>query len=250
VNALTRRFATLRWRLMLSCFVAAFTAMMTLLGAFVIAPGVLAMNAPHRPAAMAQDLKKLAPRVAPDLRVAPPNRAHILATLNAYKEPIAVAEGLTDNVRGSVTITPGSNAALFVIDATGQVLVELAPASKSTSDLAHIQQTSGARAVVAAALRNSTQTGELVQSISNGRTVAAAPIVDTNGSVLGALLIGADLGQLLRPLYLCLYRERLRRDFRYAHGARPNHAASTAHDGRGGLEPGRFRDVGAGPIER
>jgi NarL family two-component system sensor histidine kinase LiaS len=202
VNALARRFATLRWWLMLSYIVAAFTAMMSLLGAFVVLPGVIAMNTPHRPAVMAQELKKLAPYIAPDLRVAPPNRAHILEALKAYEEPIKVTEGLTDNIHGSVTITPGSNAALFVMNAKGQILLEQAPTAGSASDLARLQQTPEARAVVAAALRNEAQTGDLVRSASNGQTVAAAPIVDTHGFVLGALLIGADLGQLLRPLYV------------------------------------------------
>lgn len=202
MSALARRFSMLRWRLMLSCFVAAFTAMMTLLGTFVIAPGIIAMNAPQRPAVMAQDLKPLASRIAPDLRAAAPDRDHIQATLGSYKETILVTEGLTDNTRGSITITPGSNAALLVMDASGRVLAELAPTPGSATDLARIQQMPEARAVVSAALGNAAQTGDLVQSTPNGQTVAAAPIKDTNGETLGALLIGADIAQLIRPLYL------------------------------------------------
>jgi NarL family two-component system sensor histidine kinase LiaS len=201
LNALRRRFATLRWRLMLSCFVAAFTAMMTLVVIFVLIPDLVSINMPLRPAVMAHDLKPLAQRVAPLYEQTPLNRSQMLAALSAYKEPILITESVTQNLRGSVAIVPGENAALFALGADGQVLAGLTPRPHSFPDLANIQQDSAARAVVGSALRGATQTDGLVQVSSGGQTVAAVPVL-ASGAAVGALLIAADLAQLVRPIYV------------------------------------------------
>src|SRR5262249_22313463 len=117
-----RRFDTLRWRLILSCFVAALTAMLTLEGVFVIVPGIVAMNTPQRPVALVQGLQKLAPQVAPQLRRSPPNQAQLLAALKSYKQPIFITEGLTENFHNGASVDPGENAALWVVGRGGEAL--------------------------------------------------------------------------------------------------------------------------------
>src|SRR5262249_25175747 len=112
MDALARRFQTLRWRLMLSCFVAAFTAMMTLEGTFVIVPGIVEMTRPQQPAKLVQGLQKLAPRLALVLRQASPDGAQLVAVLASYSQPIVITEELTENFRGGVSVAPGKNAAL------------------------------------------------------------------------------------------------------------------------------------------
>ena len=83
MRALRRRFETLRWRLILACFVAAFTAMMTLAALFVIVPSIAVITSPQRPASLVQGLQKLSPRIAPYLRQTSPDRARINAALAA-----------------------------------------------------------------------------------------------------------------------------------------------------------------------
>jgi signal transduction histidine kinase len=196
-----RRFDTLRWRLILSCFVAAFTAMLTLEGAFVIVPGLAAMNTPQRPAALVQGLQKLAPQVAPQLRQNPPDRAQLLSALRSYKQPIFIAEGLTENFHTGAAINPGENAALSVVGRSGESLAALIPSGSSTTTLERARQSSAAGAVIAAALRNDTQVTDLIQTTADGLTVAAAPIIDSDGAVRGALFMSVDLVGLLRPVY-------------------------------------------------
>ncbi|HEY7974076.1 MAG TPA: sensor histidine kinase, partial [Ktedonobacterales bacterium] len=65
-----------------------------------------------------------------------------------------------------------------------------------------VQDTPEARAVIAAALRRDPAPADLVKSTSTGQTVAAAPITDAHGAVVGALLLGVDLAALVRPIYL------------------------------------------------
>ncbi|HEX5546557.1 MAG TPA: histidine kinase [Ktedonobacterales bacterium] len=201
MRALRRRFETLRWRLILACFVAAFTAMMTLAALFVIVPSIVIITSPQRPASLAQGLRKLSPRIAPYLRQTPPDRSRIDAALATYNEPIVVTETLTNNLRNAGSVVPGKNAVLLVIGRNGQVVTALSPTALSHDDLAHIQRLSGSKAVIAAALRNGTQSADIVQNRSGEPTVAAAPIVDADGTVRGALLLDVDLAALLRPLY-------------------------------------------------
>jgi two-component system, NarL family, sensor histidine kinase LiaS len=195
-----RRFDTLRWRLILSCFVAALTAMLTLETVFVIVPGVVAMNTPQRPTALVQGLQKLAPQVAPQLRQSPPDQAQLLSALRSYKQPIFIAEGLTENFHNGASVNPGENAALWVVGRNGEALASLLPSGGSTT--ARARQSSAATAVIAAALRNDTQASDLIQTTSDGLTVAAAPIVDSDGTMRGALFMSVDLVSLLRPAYL------------------------------------------------
>jgi len=201
MRALRRRFETLRWRLILACFVAAFTAMMTLAALFVIVPSIAVITSPQRPASLVQGLQKLSPRIAPYLRQTSPDRAQITAALATYNEPIMVTESFTSNLRNAGSVIPGKNAVLLVVGRDGQVLAALSPTALSHDDLARIQQLSGAKAVIAAAMRNDTQSADLVQNRSGEPTVAAAPIVDTDGTMRGALLLDVDLATLLRPLY-------------------------------------------------
>lgn len=202
MSRLAQRFGGLRWRLTLSFFVAAWAAMMTLEGMFVIVPAMVAMSAPQRPAALAQDLQRLAPHLAPYLAQTPPDRSRLVATLATLRQPILITEGITDNLRSGVAIVPGDNAALYVEGVDGAVVAALPAASRSASALAHIQQTPEARAVVAAALRHGSTSADRVQSTAGGQTVAAAPITDSAGVTRGALLLGVDLAALARPVYL------------------------------------------------
>lgn len=202
MKSLRRRFETLRWRLILACFVAAFTAMMTLAALFVIVPSIVDITSPQRPISLVQGLQKLSPHIAPYLRQSPPDRSQIDAALATYKEPIVVTEALTSNLHNAGSVTPGKNAVLLVIGRDSQVFAALSPTALSHDDLAHIQQLSGANAVIAAALRNDTHNDDLVQNMPGEPTVAAAPIVDTDGTVRGTLLLEVDLATLLRPLYV------------------------------------------------
>ena len=199
MRSFTRHFDTLRWRLILSCFVAALTAMLTLEGAFVIVPGLIAMNTPQRPVTLVQGLQKLAPQIAPPLRQNPSDRAQLLSALKSYRQPIFIAEGLTENLHTGASINPGENAALSVLGRSGESLATLIPSGSSGTALERARQSSAASAVIAAALRNDAQTSDLIQTTSDRLTVAAAPIRDTDGTLRGVLFMSADLVSLLRP---------------------------------------------------
>src|SRR5262245_56703684 len=185
--AIARRFDALRWRLILACFVAAFSAMVTLEGAFVVVPGVVAMTTPQRPTALVRGLQKLAPQVAPQLRQSSPDRAQLVSALKSYKQPIFIAEGLTENLHSGASINPGENAALTVVRHGGDALAALIPSGALALERA--RQSSAATAVIAAALRNDTQASDLIQTTADGLTVAAAPIVDSDGVLRGALFM-------------------------------------------------------------
>jgi len=187
---------------MLSFFVAALAAMMTLEALFVAAPAIADLTAPQRPVALAQDLAGLSPRLAPALLQTPPDRARLVSTLATFKQPILISEGITDNLRGSVSIIPGHNAAMFVIGHDGEVVAALPAKATSASDLAHIQDSPEAHALIAAALRGESSSANMIQSTSSGQTIAAAPIRDTSGAVRGVLVLGVDLSALARPIYL------------------------------------------------
>jgi two-component system, NarL family, sensor histidine kinase LiaS len=202
MRSLRRRFGTLRWRLMLSCFVAAFTAMISLAVTFVLVPGIISMMSPQRPVSLVQGLQTLAPKLAPSLRQAPPDQARLIATLETFRGPIVITEELTNNLHYSGSVVPGKNATLLVLGRDGQMLATLAAPSPSNGALDHLRILSGTRAVVAAALRNDTRSTDLIQNESGEPTVAAVPIIDTDGTVRGVLLMGTDLTPLVRPLYL------------------------------------------------
>ncbi|HEU4782064.1 MAG TPA: histidine kinase [Ktedonobacterales bacterium] len=201
MRALRRRFETLRWRLILACFVAAFTAMMTLVLVFVLVPAIVTMTGPQRPASLVQGLRKLAPRIAPYLRQSPPNRSQIMTALTTDSQPILVTASVASNLHSDSAVIPGRNSALLVVGRDGQVLATLAPTEPANNPLGRLLQLSGTKAAIAAALRNDTQSADLVQNLAGEPTVAAAPIVDTDGTVRGALLLDVDLATLLRPLY-------------------------------------------------
>jgi two-component system, NarL family, sensor histidine kinase LiaS len=202
MRSVANRFGTLRWRLILSCFVAALTAMLTLEFTFVIVPGIFAMTAPQRPASLVRGLQGLAPRLATPLRGSEPDRAQLLSALMTYKQPIPITEGLTDNIRSGVSVSAGENATLSVIGQSGSPLAAVAPAGSLAPALEHARQSSAAKMVIAAALRNDTKTADLIQVTTDGYTVAATPIVDSDGTTRGALFISVDLAGLLRPIYL------------------------------------------------
>ncbi|HEX9037188.1 MAG TPA: sensor histidine kinase [Ktedonobacterales bacterium] len=202
MNALRRRFATLRWRLMLTCFVSAFTAMMTLAVVFFLLPGIVALFTPQRPLAMAHDLVTLARRVTPLYARTPPDSGQLLTALGAYEDKLAIVEGLTNNTRGEVGLIPGKNAAIYALDGRGQTLARLTPGSASPGDFATLSRTVATLAVTRDALRGTSQPGALVRVLPDGLTVAAAPVVGADGKVAGALLIAADMGALVRPIYL------------------------------------------------
>lgn len=202
MSRLTRRFGGLRWRLMLSFFVAAWAAMITLETLFVAVPDIVSLAAPQHPVALAQYLTRLTPRLAPALEQTPPAHAQLVATLSAFKQPIPISEGLTDNIHGSVTILPGDNAALFVVGQDGGVVATLPARGQAGSDLAGIERDPTARAVIAAAMRGGSPTADRSQTTASGQTVAAAPITDAHGAVRGALLLGVNLAALARPIIL------------------------------------------------
>jgi two-component system, NarL family, sensor histidine kinase LiaS len=202
MDRLLQRFSGLRWRLMLSFFVAAWAAMVTLELLFVAAPAALDLVTPQRPVVLAHDLQRLTPQLAPYLATTSPDRTRLTALLATFKQPILIQEGITDNLRGSASVVPGENAALFVVRQDGAVIAALPAQGSSASGLAHIQDTSEARTVIAAALHNSSSIADMVQTTSGGQTLAAAPIRDASGSVRGALLLGVDLAALTRPIYL------------------------------------------------
>ena len=201
MRALRRRFETLRWRLILACFVAAFTAMMTLVLAFVLVPAIVTMTGPQRPTSLVQGLQKLAPRIAPYLRQSPPDRSQIMTALTTGSQPILVTASVASNLHSDSAVIPGRNAALLVVEQDGQALATLTPAEPANTPLGRLLQFSGTKAVMAAALRGDTRTTDLVENATGEPTVAAAPIV-VNGVARGALVIGVDLATLLRPLYL------------------------------------------------
>jgi two-component system, NarL family, sensor histidine kinase LiaS len=202
MDRLLQRFSGLRWRLMLSFFVAAWAAMVTLELLFVAAPAALDLVTPQRPVVLAHDLQRLTPQLAPYLATTSPDRTRLTALLATFKQPILIQEGITDNLRGSASVVPGENAALFVVRQDGAVIAALPAQGSSASGLAHIQDTSEAQTVIAAALHNSSSIADMVQTTSGGQTLAAAPIRDASGSVRGALLLGVDLAALTRPIYL------------------------------------------------
>jgi signal transduction histidine kinase len=160
------------------------------------------MNTPQRPTALVQGLQKLAPQVAAQLRQNPPDQAQLLAALRNYKQPIFVTEGLTENIHNGATVNPGENAALWVVGRNGDALATLTPSGGPATALERARQSSAATAVIGDALRNDTQASDLVRTTSDGLTVAAAPIIDSDGAMRGAVFMSVDLVSLLRPAYL------------------------------------------------
>ncbi len=197
MRGLPHRFRTLRWRLTLSYFVAAFVALMSLEGVFVVLPTLFAVNAPLRPTPVLQGLKLMAPQVSPFLAQTPPNGSALAAWLHADTVPVAYIQTgvLTDNAR-TFSVIAGENATLIVLAADGRVVASAVPTSSDVGRIAGIQNLPEARAAIADALRGRTDAAELLRSTPDARTVAAAPIRDASGRMLGALFLGADLPAL------------------------------------------------------
>lgn len=201
MSHLPHRFRSLRWRLTLSYAAVTLVALMSLEIAFVIVPGIVSLAGPQRPAALLTGLERQTPRLLPYLERTPPDRAGLSVNLSAHRDPILISSALTDAIRGTVTVTPGGNAALLVLGADGQPFATLTPSSGPAANASAIRALPQSRSAVTAALAGRTDATTLMQSADNGLTVAAAPITDAAGRVRGALLLAVDLRVLLRPLF-------------------------------------------------
>src|SRR5690242_11013479 len=189
MSHLPHRFRSLRWRLTLSYAAVTLVALMSLEIAFVIVPGIVSLAGPQRPAALLAGLERQTPRLLPYLERTPPDRAGLSVNLSAHRDPILISSALTDAIRGTVTVTPGGNAALLVLGADGQPLATLTPSSGPAANASAIRALPQSRSAVTAALAGRTDATTLMQSADNGLTVAAAPITDAAGRVRGALLL-------------------------------------------------------------
>ncbi|SRR5579875_1326487 len=196
-------FATLRWRLMLSFFVSTLMALVMLEGAFVVLPGALALATPQHPEALLNGLDQLAPQAARYLAKTPPDHTGLAVWLRARNTPlINLASGLGIDSARSYAVIPGQNAALMVVDRSGQSLGMLAPSSSGSGDFIGAQTLPQARAVISAALTGSVDTTRLLQTTADGRIFAAAAITDAAQHVRGALVLGVNIGALQRTAFL------------------------------------------------
>ncbi|HLJ82372.1 MAG TPA: sensor histidine kinase [Ktedonobacterales bacterium] len=197
MSRLPKRFRTLRWRLTLSFFVAAFVAMMSLESVFVIVPTLFAGSIPLRPVALLQGLEQTAPQLSAYVAQTPPDRAGLAGWLRADTTPVAnIPSGVAIDTGRTIAVLPGQNAAVTVMGTNRQALLSATPAASDVGNLGGIQNTPEARAVIAAALGGRTDDADALRSTPDGRTVVAAPIRDTSGQVRGALFLGADLPAL------------------------------------------------------
>jgi len=198
MSRVIRRFSTLQWRLMLSYFVTALTALLLLEGTFVVVPGVIALTTPQRPTGLLPPLDHLAPQAARYLAQTPPDRVGLAAWQRTRRMSIAnLASDISVDSARTFAITPGQNAALLVVDGAGQAVVApLAPTATGVGDFADIQSFPATGVAVAAALAGSGNSAHLLQVTSDGLTIAAAPIKTTKGAIIGALVLGVDIGAL------------------------------------------------------
>lgn len=197
MSSLQQRFATLRWRLTLSYVVTAFVALVALEGAFVIVSDLVALNAPLRPLSLLQGLQHLAPQAATFLGQTPTDQAGLADWLKAHKDPMLFSDtDLAANNTRNFTVTPGGNSLLAVVDSAGQVIATREPTVKDAGHLTGLLNQPAAHAVIAAALAHRTGAADLLSSTPDRRTVIAAPIIASDGKVLGALLLGVDLPAL------------------------------------------------------
>ncbi|HKB46201.1 MAG TPA: histidine kinase, partial [Ktedonobacterales bacterium] len=199
MSRLPFRFRGLRWRLTLSYVAVTLVALLTLVCVFVVVPGIVTIVAPQRPAALAQGLETLAPKLAPHLGQ-PVDRADLAAALPANTQSILLTEGITDNLRRNLAIVPGTNATLLVLAPNGAVLASLVPSGVRAESVAGMLGLPETHALLAAALGGTTDPSKLVASTSDGQTIAVAAITDAHGQVLGVLVLGADLHALFNPI--------------------------------------------------
>ena len=201
LSQLSRRFGTLRWRLTFSYFMTAFVALFFLVVTFVGVPSIFALTLPppQHPVAFVEGLKKLAPQAAPYMSQTPPNRVGLTNWLHVPKDAIAsFSSGVPVDQESTFTVIPGQNAVLWVVNTDSQVIATLAPAASNIGNLSGLQGLPETHTAIAAALANRTDTALLLQSLPDGRAVAAMPIIDTAGVVRGALVLGVDLHALQR----------------------------------------------------
>jgi len=198
MSRMSRRFSTLQWRLILSYFVTALVALLLLEGTFVVLPGVIALTTSQRPTALLQPLDQLAAQATRYLAKTPPDRAGLAAWQRARRAPIAnLASDIGVDAARTYSITPGQNAALLVVDGAGQAVVApLLPTATGIGDFTDIQSFPATHAAVVAALAGSANSARLLQVTSGGLTIAAAPIKTTTGRIIGALVLGVDIGAL------------------------------------------------------
>src|SRR5258708_23839590 len=199
MRRLPLRFRGRRWRLTLSYAAVTLVALLALVCVFVVVPGIVTIVAPQRPAALAQGLETLAPKLAPHLGQ-PVDRADLAAALPANTQSILLTEGITDNLRRNLAIVPGTNATLLVLAPNGAVLASLVPSGVRAESVAGMLGLPATHALLAAALGGTTDPSKLVASTSDGQTIAVAAITDAHGQVLGVLVLGADLHALFNPI--------------------------------------------------
>jgi NarL family two-component system sensor histidine kinase LiaS len=200
IGNIRRRFRGLRGRLTLSYFVTAFVTLMLLDIVFVLVPDVIGAHLSQRPPELLRGLEALAPQAAPYLARTPVDQAGLDAWLRADKDSITLPSGLLANSTHSVVVTPGRNSALYVLGPDGQLLTARLPSQGGVVNLSGSEATPEARAAITAALGGHANVSDLFSKTRNGHTILAAPITDTAGHVLGALVLAVDLPTLERSV--------------------------------------------------
>ena len=195
-----RRFRGLRGRLTLSYFVTAFVTLMLLDVVFVIIPDVIGTHVASRPPQLLHAAQALAPQAAPYLARSPVDRAGLTSWLDATKDPIPLPSGLFAASSRTVVVTPGGNAAMYVLASDGRLLAMRLPSQRGVGNLSGAETTPEARAAVSAALGGQTDGG--FGLTKSGQTIAATPIRDTAGRTLGALVLAVDLPTLERTVIM------------------------------------------------
>lgn len=200
VGNIRRRFRGLRGRLTLSYFVTALVALLVLDVVFVLAPDIVGVRVPERPPELARGVENLALRAAPYLAHTPVDQAGLQTWLKAQNDPITITSGLLANSSHALTLIPGQNVAVAIVGSDGHALANLPPSKSGVGNLSGVLDTSAAHATIRAAQAGQTDISRLIARTSDGRTVAAAPIMDTSGHVLGAVLLAVDFPVIERAL--------------------------------------------------
>ncbi len=202
MSPLSARFSTLQWRLMLSYFVTALAALLLLEGTFVVAPGLIALATPQHPTTLLTALDQVAPQATRYLAKTPPDRAGLAAWLRTRKTPLAnLASGIGVDAARTYAVTPGENAELLVVDGDGRALATLEPTATGVGNFADMATAPATRAAVAAALASSADPSRRLQTTADGLTIATAAIKGADGRILGALVLGVDVGALQRAAF-------------------------------------------------
>ncbi|HKV86326.1 MAG TPA: histidine kinase [Ktedonobacterales bacterium] len=202
VGAIRRRFRGLRGRLTLSYFVTALVALLVLDVVFVLAPDLIGVHVADRPPELARGVENLALRAAPYLARTPVDQAALATWLRDQNDPIVINSGLLANSSHSLIITPGQNAAVYLIAADGRTLADLPATKGGVGNLSGVLDTGAAHTTLSAALAGQTDAGHTIARTADGRTVAAAPIADTSGHVLGAVLLAVDFPAIGRSVVI------------------------------------------------